>query len=167
MLIVCSTCATAYDIDPAALGAAGRKVRCSRCKATWFATAETADTALAAAALSQPFGSDDLGRAPHAARMMTAHDAEAASPAAIIDAPPLVPPLAEDDSTAEQKQSVAKRPWWLPSRHERKSQLPRWAAPLLLLFAASVAIIGAREEVVRYLPQTAALFTAIGLPTGK
>jgi predicted Zn finger-like uncharacterized protein len=37
MLIVCPTCATSYMIDPAALGSAGRMVRCARCKATWFA----------------------------------------------------------------------------------------------------------------------------------
>ena len=33
-----------------------------------------------------------------------------------------------------------------------------------MLFAVNVALIGARNEVVRYLPQTASLFAAIGLP---
>ena len=33
-----------------------------------------------------------------------------------------------------------------------------------MLFAFNVALIGARSEVVRYLPQTASLFAAIGLP---
>ena len=37
MLIVCPSCATSYMIDPAAVGPAGRMVRCARCKATWFA----------------------------------------------------------------------------------------------------------------------------------
>ncbi len=37
MLIVCPSCATSYTIDPAALGPAGRTVRCARCKVTWFA----------------------------------------------------------------------------------------------------------------------------------
>ena len=41
MLIVCPTCATSYQIEPAALGAAGRSVRCAHCKNTWFATAES------------------------------------------------------------------------------------------------------------------------------
>ena len=35
---------------------------------------------------------------------------------------------------------------------------------MLVLFAVNVALIGARNEVVRYLPQTASLFAAIGLP---
>jgi hypothetical protein len=33
-----------------------------------------------------------------------------------------------------------------------------------VLFAFNVALVGARSEVVRYLPQTASLFAAIGLP---
>src|SRR5436853_3842563 len=40
MLIVCPTCATAYQIQLAALGA-GRSVRCSHCKNTWFAIADS------------------------------------------------------------------------------------------------------------------------------
>lgn len=35
---------------------------------------------------------------------------------------------------------------------------------MLVLFSINVALIGARDEVVRYLPQTASLFAAIGLP---
>src|SRR5689334_24579951 len=52
MLIVCPNCSTSYAIEPASLGAAGRTVRCARCKTTWFANGPqavpemaTADTA--------------------------------------------------------------------------------------------------------------------------
>src|SRR2546423_5383564 len=41
MLIVCPTCATTYQIQLAALGTAGRSVRCSHCKNSWFATADS------------------------------------------------------------------------------------------------------------------------------
>jgi predicted Zn finger-like uncharacterized protein len=37
MLIVCPNCAASSMIDRAAVGPAGRKVRCARCKASWFA----------------------------------------------------------------------------------------------------------------------------------
>src|SRR5512138_804632 len=37
MHIVCPNCTTSFAINPAALGAAGRTVRCSRCKLTWLA----------------------------------------------------------------------------------------------------------------------------------
>src|SRR4051812_41237074 len=51
MLIVCPTCATTYQIQLAALGAAGRTVRCTRCKNAWFATLDsTIDEATLAAA---------------------------------------------------------------------------------------------------------------------
>ena len=42
MHIVCPHCTTSYAINPAALGAAGRTVRCSRCKETWLARPEDA-----------------------------------------------------------------------------------------------------------------------------
>jgi predicted Zn finger-like uncharacterized protein len=38
MLIVCPHCATSYLVEAPALGPAGRKVRCARCKTQWFAT---------------------------------------------------------------------------------------------------------------------------------
>src|SRR2546427_476078 len=37
MHIVCPHCTTSYAIDLATLGAAGRTVRCSRCKEVWLA----------------------------------------------------------------------------------------------------------------------------------
>jgi len=57
MLIVCPTCATTYQIQLAALGAAGRSVRCTKCKNTWVATPDSVidEAALAAAnAIASP-----------------------------------------------------------------------------------------------------------------
>src|ERR1700758_3076161 len=42
MQIVCPHCSTSYGISPAALGEAGRTVRCSRCKEVWLARPEDA-----------------------------------------------------------------------------------------------------------------------------
>ena len=42
MHIICPHCTTSYAINPATLGAAGRTVRCSRCKETWLARPEDA-----------------------------------------------------------------------------------------------------------------------------
>jgi predicted Zn finger-like uncharacterized protein len=36
MIVTCSSCSTRYLVDPAALGAAGRTVRCANCSSTWF-----------------------------------------------------------------------------------------------------------------------------------
>lgn len=50
MLIICPSCATAYQIDVSSLGASGRQVRCARCRTVWLATAESAVAALETAA---------------------------------------------------------------------------------------------------------------------
>jgi predicted Zn finger-like uncharacterized protein len=47
MLIVCPNCATSYRVEPASLGAAGRSVRCVRCRSVWFATDPSALSAVA------------------------------------------------------------------------------------------------------------------------
>lgn len=36
MIVTCPSCATRYLVDPAALGEAGRTVRCARCAHTWM-----------------------------------------------------------------------------------------------------------------------------------
>ena len=54
MLIVCPSCSTGYQIGPTALGPAGRSVRCSHCKNTWFATPESVLEEAVAAAAAPP-----------------------------------------------------------------------------------------------------------------
>jgi predicted Zn finger-like uncharacterized protein len=216
MLIVCPSCATSYQIDPGSVGAAGRMVRCARCRATWFATAPApgktvdafvdgviaeaeAEQAPAAAPAPMPaerppilpaatniappddFGGDEAvpGAVPdiHAPEAETAYFAAADEPAAgdvepvtIEDSPSLVPPIehmplpepgakAEDDS-----ESFVARRRRLQVKRQKTRRSSRWTAIILVLFAFNVALIGARNEVVRYLPQTASLFAAIGLP---
>jgi len=97
---------------------------------------------------------------------------EAEEPVAIDDAPPLLPPI--DDATPEEAadgeldseyfESFAARRRRLQARRKEKSAPSRWTAAILVLIACNVAMLGARKEVVRYLPQTASLFAAIGLP---
>lgn len=36
MIVTCSNCAKRYVVDPRALGASGRRVRCANCQHTWF-----------------------------------------------------------------------------------------------------------------------------------
>ena len=72
--------------------------------------------------------------------------------------PAAAPPDTED------VESFAARRLRMQSRRKRSRRSSRWTAILLVLFAFNVALIGARNEIVRYLPQTASLFSAIGLP---
>src|ERR1051325_9589022 len=54
MHIVCPHCTTSYAINPAALGTAGRIVRCSRCKQTWPASpGDVVEMAAAAPAMAE------------------------------------------------------------------------------------------------------------------
>jgi predicted Zn finger-like uncharacterized protein len=39
MIVTCSKCAKRYVVDPRALGAPGRRVRCANCQHTWFEAA--------------------------------------------------------------------------------------------------------------------------------
>ncbi len=104
--------------------------------------------------------------------------AEAAEPVNIADAPPLAPPhetpfhadggndffsgppVNEPDDNAD----FAARRARLKNKRKKSSRNSRWIAIALVLFALNVAVLGARSEIVRYLPQTASLFSAIGLP---
>ena len=102
--------------------------------------------------------------------------AAAPEPFAISDAPSLVPPIehaplpdaagaevnAEID--ADDVESYAARRERMRARRKKTRRSSRWTAIVLVLFAVNVALVGARDEVVRYLPQTASLFAAIGLP---
>ncbi|MBI4367474.1 MAG: DUF3426 domain-containing protein [Deltaproteobacteria bacterium] len=96
----------------------------------------------------------------------------AAAPLAITDSPSLVPPneqaplpqTANGGLEPEDVETFAARRARLKTRRDQSRRSSRWTAIILLLFAFNVALIGARSEVVRYLPQTASLFAAIGLP---
>ena len=224
MLIICPSCATSYMLDPAVLGPAGRKVRCVRCKATWFAdgtsTDKASDSALAKAPPTVPkieiqapprieidngpevtvlingvvaegegeaAGTRPPGRAAQASKGAQddfgdqgTHPDEAERPSApddeqpieITDAPSLVPPNehmeepepASDARDVEDVESFAARRQRLQARRKEKRRSSRWTAVVLVLFALNVAFVGSRNEIVRYLPQTASLFAAIGLP---
>ncbi len=70
----------------------------------------------------------------------------------------------EREAEPENVESFAERRRKLIAKRRTSRRSSRWTAVVLVLFAFNVAVVGARQEVVRYLPQTASLFSAIGLP---
>jgi predicted Zn finger-like uncharacterized protein len=54
MKIVCPSCATSYEVEPASLSPKGRQVRCLRCRTIWHAELSQADKLLVAAAAIAP-----------------------------------------------------------------------------------------------------------------
>jgi predicted Zn finger-like uncharacterized protein len=199
MLIVCPNCATSYMIDQAAVGPAGRTVRCARCKATWFAggpnseenpapdveayadsMATNANMQSAADGsgpeLSEPVAGGDTAApsldSPGSGAGLAATEAAPQEPVTIGDGPSLVPRIEQGcaadagtgDADSDDIENFAARRQRLQARRNEKRRTSRWTALVLLLLACNVVIIGARYEIVRFLPQTASLFATIGLP---
>lgn len=213
MLIVCPNCSTSYSVDQASLGAAGRTVRCARCKQTWFAGVDKAepdldafvertiaeaqieanppqeaaaqDTAPAANSISADgsIGEPQQDVPAEASTTEAETPADAASDqihsgeliAMVPDAPSLVPPTESEplpDTELAQTtsadpgniESFAARRERLQARRKQTQSRSRWTAVILVLVGINVALIGARDDVVRYLPQTASFYGLIGLP---
>jgi len=189
MLITCTNCATSYEVAASSLGPSGRSVRCARCQHVWFAanTGAMADVAEAhradlATIIETPPPADaapaPLPAAPPepAEAGQTLTDEAGVSPLAwpaaepvpddsppppLIDAPPLVPVAA---STGEDIESVAARRGERHAAHRRRWERSRWTVAILTLLAIHLMLIGWRTDVVRWLPQTASLYAAVGLP---
>lgn len=184
MHIVCPHCTTSYAIDPATLGAAGRTVRCSRCKEVWLArpedAVETAAPARAMAAASQPSGDADAAAEWDA---LAREDDGQQTP--VVDSPSISadwpdgdgsPPdadldwqsLARDD--AEDTGAAGRRGSWFrkilrPPGLVRGSGKPVVGLPTACaaMGALVVALIIWRVDMVRLLPQTAAFYKMVGL----
>jgi predicted Zn finger-like uncharacterized protein len=83
----------------------------------------------------------------------------------LIEQEPLPEPATETAETDQDDiETFAARRERLQSSRKLKQNRSRWTAIILVLVAINVAVIGARDEVVRFLPQTASLFSMIGLP---
>jgi len=181
MLIVCPTCETSYQIKPAALGA-GRQVRCSHCKNTWFATAESVveEAVLAGpdrTAASTQAPADESGSAA-TGEIIPPPPAACENPFTVADAPPLVPQgqhetedsAAKFDPGIPDRVEIAAPPRVRPANAERKERrtLSRrlTSLPVLIVLFSAVLLsaLNWRAAVVRQFPQTGSLYAAIGLP---
>jgi predicted Zn finger-like uncharacterized protein len=186
MLIVCPTCATAYRLQLAALRT-GRQVRCSHCKNTWFATAESVveeAAMLSASAIDRGPPSpmppaDDLPSPPAEEIIPPAAAPRDENPFTIADAPPLVPHdqhEAEGGAVPKFEPGVpdhiekTAQPRVRPPNADRKDRRMLWqrlaSLPMLILISAAIltSALNWRTAVVRQFPQTASLYARIGLP---
>jgi predicted Zn finger-like uncharacterized protein len=173
MHIVCPNCTTSFAINPAALGPAGRNVRCSRCKLTWLARAQDALEA--------------VGAAPAAVQRDTAAEwdamAQESGETPVVESPPISadwPPSgarheAEADWTTAARQDEHEQTDETPKRSRLgRLSLPSFA-PISMLRGAGLtatcttmaalvlALIFWRNDVVRLLPQTASFYRMVGL----
>jgi len=184
MHIICPHCTTSYAIDLATLGAAGRTVRCSRCKEVWLARPEDAvEIAAPVPAMAE------AGRQGAAAEWdaLAREDSGEEQETPVIDSPPISGDWPDTEGASEQGEAD----WPSMARHDaqdaeaarprRLFRLQKFLGPLarlrvpgkspVSLLPTACAAMGAlvlalviwRVDVVRLLPQTAGFYKMVGL----
>jgi predicted Zn finger-like uncharacterized protein len=186
MHIVCPHCTTSYAIDLATLGAAGRTVRCSRCKEVWLARPEDAIEVVAAAPAMAAAG-EPAGRGDDAAAEWTAlareHDSEPQQ-TLVVDSPSIA---GDWPAGGEGQPQASETDWPSVARRDAHTETPRPQSSLgklsrpparlgspgksfvslstvcAAMGALVLALVIWRADVVRLLPQTAAFYKLVGL----
>jgi predicted Zn finger-like uncharacterized protein len=187
MHIVCPHCTTSYAINPAALGTAGRTVRCSRCKETWLARPEDA-VEMAAAVPAMAQSSQSAGNDAAAEWEALAREEEARE-TPVVDSPSISaelpaerenspqdddgdwPSVARQDAQDEDHEAGTAKRGSLLSRLFVLPPLPRIPGMPSISATTACAAMGAlvaalmiwRTDVVRLLPQTATFYRLVGL----
>jgi predicted Zn finger-like uncharacterized protein len=189
MHIICPHCTTSYAIDLATLGAAGRTVRCSRCKEVWLARPEDA-TELAAPvpAMAEAAAQTKTDDAAAEWEALAREEQTAEGEPPVVDSPSIAGdwPAAADGEGSSQAgdgwASAARRDA-LDGQAARPQRLswfrklfrPRASKPAsgkaFISLPTACAAMGAlvlalviwRVEVVRLLPQTATFYRMVGL----
>jgi len=185
MHIICPHCSTSYAIDLATLGAAGRTVRCSRCREVWLARPEDAtEIAAQVPAMAEASRQDADQDAATEWEALAREEGEAQEPP-VVDSPSIAgdwPASAKDtDSSADADwPSIARNDLHHDAGRQRSSWLRTLLRPKALHrgprkppvnLATACAAMGAlvlalliwRVDVVRLLPQTAAFYKLAGL----
>jgi predicted Zn finger-like uncharacterized protein len=167
MQLSCPACHTAFYVEPSALGAEGRTVRCVRCRNTWFARPEDLHEATALAEILAEGEADSALPAEPAAPTLIQPVVEWNDMVMVEvePGPSLVPAGAEISVPAIQPgpalaEGGLSRPR-IVKRGERDTRLG-----LVALFLGTLVVIGvtAREPIVGAVPGLAGFYAAIGLP---
>ena len=189
MHIICPHCTTSYAIDLATLGAAGRTVRCSRCKEVWLARPEDAtDVQAPVPAMAEAGGQTAAADAAAEWEALAREDDSQEQETPVVDSPSI---SADWPASADGEGSprAAKPDWPSVARHDLQdagAARPRrlsWLRNLLkppavrrapgkpfiglsTACAAMTALVLAlmiwRVDVVRLLPQTAMFYKMVG-----
>jgi predicted Zn finger-like uncharacterized protein len=183
MHIVCPHCTTSYAIKLETLGAAGRTVRCSRCKEVWLARPEDAVEVAAAVPAMAAAGNAE---ADAAAEWEALAREEQAEQTPVVDSPSISadlpegegagdtdwPSVAREDAEAHEA-AGAKRSFRFPRLFRLPalpaipglSRIPSIGLPTACaaMGALILALVIWRADVVRLLPQTATFYSMVGL----
>jgi predicted Zn finger-like uncharacterized protein len=167
MDIACPTCRAQYDIDDASVGDNGRKVRCASCGTIWrvYRGGLTGETIVPAApaevmppAPEAPLDDALVGKTLKGKTLK----GEAFVPETLVES--------AEEATAQDPPTPRRVKWAKEPKAPKPPSLVRRAvfstpAGLALITMLTIgAAIHQRVRVVTALPQSAALFSAIGLP---
>ena len=192
MLIVCPSCAISYEVEPNTLSQDGRSVRCASCRHVWVPAILTTVSGLAGSDEwdginiapgepsldSQPDVASEAAPAEFAApedidvvALSSEIETMRAEPDAQSDA--VFAEDALDDPAGYPPPLVPSHAAAITARHDRarrgglrgmrwpRSSLP---AAILVLLAVNAGLVAWRQNIVLLLPQTAAVYAAVGLP---
>ena len=181
MHIICPHCTTSYAVDLATLGAAGRTVRCSRCKEVWLARPEDAVDVGVPAMAEAGAGADATAQWDALAREDDSQD----QGTPVVDSPSISgdwpdgegsPRASESDwpsiarNDAQDMETGRKRPPWFrrlfsPGASIRAPGEPFISPPIACAAMGPLvlALTIWRVDMVRLLPQTAAFYRMVGL----
>ena len=188
MHIVCPHCTTSYAINLATLGAAGRSVRCSRCKEVWLARPEDA-IEIAAAVPAMAEAGQSAAEADAAAEWEAlAREEGETNDTPVVDSPSISadwpaedqdarpdgntdwPAVAREDAEGHQDAvsthaSRLAHIFRLPSLPGLLPRMPAFGLPVACaaMGALILALMVWRADVVRLLPQAATFYRMVGL----
>jgi hypothetical protein len=163
------------------LGAAGRNVRCSRCKEVWLARPEDAkDLAARAPAMAASSQQDEAADAAAEWEALAHEDGAHEAEAPVVDSPSISGDWSADgeaDWPSMAQSDAFDAPAWRPQRLSwfqkllpapalfRPSGKPLVSLPIACaaMGALVLALLIWRVDVVRLLPQTAAFYRLVGL----
>ncbi len=151
MILTCPECATRFKINPDAIGANGRTVRCSQCSATWFVAAEPDVMDLQ--------DSDDDVLAPiGGATSAIAASADRGEPEEMQRAP--AAPEHESSSAHNDMRDKADRK---KVRRRLFGVGMIWITVLTILILAALAAYLFRAKIVEKFPATAPIYQSFGI----
>jgi predicted Zn finger-like uncharacterized protein len=156
MLIVCPSCASAYEIDVDRVGADGRSVRCAACRETWFISPDDVSAALEAEMTAAMMAASELG--PDAAQSRASAQADLDAWESALAAEPEPDPSPPDTPRPRARAKPAK-----PKRKGFSLASPGAALAFAVVGGLGLAVLG-RATVVRAMPQSAGLYARVGFP---
>lgn len=147
MILTCTSCSTRYYADDAAIGPAGRTVRCAACGFSWFAEPQlelrapaeptAAATKAAEAPVSEPLTRERVERLRRAAEQ----------------------PGPAPSAAAKFRQQQADR----MRRDRTRAAVAVWGATGAALAASATGMVMFRQDVAELWPRSASAFAALGL----